>query len=66
MVCATEDGARLFDASCEAALSDDPEGVPALKRIYEFVAPLLGWGEDANEERAKNSQTTTGDDSTTD
>lgn len=66
LVCANEDGSRMFDNSCEEALSTDPVGVIALNKINDFVSPLLGWSEVANEDRAKNSQTTTGGDSTTD
>lgn len=65
-VCANEDGSRMFDNSCEEALSTDPMGVTALRKIHEFVAPLLGWEKAAKEDRAKNLQTTTGGDSTTD
>ncbi len=64
LMCANPDGSKMFTASDEAALSDQP--AKALTRIHEAAAPLLGWTEESVEERAKNLQTTTGDDSTTD
>lgn len=66
LCCCNEDGTPLFTTADEGPLSVDPSGLPALDAIFAFVAPKLGWVDSAVEDRAKNSPTTTGGDSTTD
>ncbi len=66
MVCCDESGAPLFTSADESALCSDERGFKALDRIVDFISPHLGWVASAIEADAKNSQATTGDDSTTD
>lgn len=64
LACVNDDGSKMFTQDDEAALCDQP--AKALIRIHDAIAPLLGWTNESLEDRAKNLQTTTEGDSTTD
>lgn len=64
LVCCDSEGNKLFTASDEGALSQQPSS--ALIAIHDAAAALLGWSEKAADDNAKNSQETTGDASDTD
>lgn len=63
LACCDENGAPIFTAADEAALMTGDGNLGPLSKINDWLAPRVGWAADEIEERAKNSQATDGDDS---
>ena len=61
LACCDEDGAPIFTAADEAALMKGEGNLGPLQKISDWLSPRVGWSADEVEKRAKNSQPTEGD-----
>lgn len=58
LACCDETGAPIFTSADEAALMTGEGNIGALTKIAEWLSPRVGWSEEDIEDRAKNSQQT--------